>query len=281
MKRFLKPLRVILALGCFLSVNAAFLAPVVAEAFVLDAPDFSWAAKMQFLPALLALNVAVVVAILVVTALVGRVYCSVVCPFGVLQDIAIRVRRLFTRRSARRGFKAARPTGAAGLVAAAAAILVLCAFGALALLAVCDPYSHYGRIATNLFRPAVLWVLNGVAAWGEAHEKYWLMPIEAAAPAISAILLSAATLVVIVALALWRGRWFCNNFCPVGACLRVASAKAPVRIRIDADKCKSCGMCERGCKAEAIDAKAKVVDSGRCVRCFNCLGACRLGAIKI
>ena len=46
-----------------------------------------WMAKIQFLPALLALNVGVVVALVLLTLLFGRVYCSVICPLGVMQDI--------------------------------------------------------------------------------------------------------------------------------------------------------------------------------------------------
>ena len=46
-----------------------------------------WLAKVQLLPAVLSLNVAVVLFFVVVTLLVGRTYCSVVCPMGVMQDI--------------------------------------------------------------------------------------------------------------------------------------------------------------------------------------------------
>ena len=46
-----------------------------------------WIAKMQFLPALLAVNVGVVSVLLVLTLLFGRVYCSVICPLGVFQDV--------------------------------------------------------------------------------------------------------------------------------------------------------------------------------------------------
>ena len=274
MKRMLKPLRVVLALVCFVSVNAAFLFPVVAETLCLESsPDFSWAAKMQFVPAILALNFAVVAAILVVTALVGRVYCSTVCPFGVLQDVAIRIRRLFTRRSCREMV----PTW---LLVEFFGVLALCAVANASLLAFCDPYAHYGRIATNLVRPALQWLVNCGAAWSDAHEKYWLMAVDVAAPAVFALFISIATLAVVAAFALWRGRWFCNHLCPVGACLRLASRKTPLlRIRIDAVKCGGCGICERGCKAGAIDAKAKSVDNGMCVRCFDCLGACGKGAI--
>ena len=42
-----------------------------------------WMAKIQFLPALLALNVGVVLLLVVLTLLFGRVYCSVICPLGV------------------------------------------------------------------------------------------------------------------------------------------------------------------------------------------------------
>ncbi len=46
-----------------------------------------WMASIQFLPAVLALNVAVIVALVILTLLFGRVYCSVICPLGVFQDI--------------------------------------------------------------------------------------------------------------------------------------------------------------------------------------------------
>ena len=48
---------------------------------------FGWMAKIQFLPALLAVNVGVVLALVALTLLFGRVYCSVICPLGVMQDI--------------------------------------------------------------------------------------------------------------------------------------------------------------------------------------------------
>lgn len=45
-----------------------------------------WMAKVQFLPALLALNLGVIVFLVVLTLIFGRVYCSVICPLGVMQD---------------------------------------------------------------------------------------------------------------------------------------------------------------------------------------------------
>ena len=48
---------------------------------------FGWMAKIQFLPAVLALNFGVVIGLVLLTLLMGRIYCSVICPLGVLQDI--------------------------------------------------------------------------------------------------------------------------------------------------------------------------------------------------
>ena len=48
--------------------------------------QFKVLTEIQFIPALLALNVVVLVALLVLT-LFGRVYCSSICPMGIFQDV--------------------------------------------------------------------------------------------------------------------------------------------------------------------------------------------------
>ncbi len=51
---------------------------------------FGWLAKIQFVPAVLALNAGIVLLLVVLTLLCGRIYCSVICPLGVFQDIVSR-----------------------------------------------------------------------------------------------------------------------------------------------------------------------------------------------
>lgn len=46
---------------------------------------FGWLAKIQFLPAVLALNVGVILFLVILTLVCGRIYCSVICPLGVFQ----------------------------------------------------------------------------------------------------------------------------------------------------------------------------------------------------
>ena len=84
----LRKIRTILAVVVFVLITLLFL-------------DFtgtlhqwlSWMAKIQFLPAVLALNVVVIVALLLLTLVFGRIYCSIICPLGILQDVLARFRR--------------------------------------------------------------------------------------------------------------------------------------------------------------------------------------------
>ena len=52
-----------------------------------------WMAKVQFLPAILAVNVVVIIALIVLTLIFGRIYCSVICPLGIMQDLIARLNR--------------------------------------------------------------------------------------------------------------------------------------------------------------------------------------------
>ena len=52
-----------------------------------------WMAQVQFLPAVLALNVGAILFVCALTLLLGRIYCSIICPLGVMQDAISRLRR--------------------------------------------------------------------------------------------------------------------------------------------------------------------------------------------
>ena len=77
----LKKIRVFLAIISILALTFCFL-----DFTGLAHQWFGWLPKIQFLPAVLALNLAVVVGLIILTLLLGRVYCSVICPLGIMQD---------------------------------------------------------------------------------------------------------------------------------------------------------------------------------------------------
>ena len=63
---------------------------------------WGWMAGMQFLPSCLALNFGAIALILLLTFVFGRLYCSVICPLGVYQDLVVFLRRSYGRLADRR-----------------------------------------------------------------------------------------------------------------------------------------------------------------------------------
>ena len=91
----------------------------------------------------------------------------------------------------------------------------------------------------------------------------------------------AAVVFVIVFILAWRnGRTYCNTVCPVGTVLGFLSRFSLLKMTIDGDKCVSCGLCAKKCKAACIDSKNHKIDYSRCVDCFDCIGECTHDAIS-
>ena len=128
---------------------------------------FGWMAKIQFLPAVLALNLGVIIALILLTVLFGRVYCSVICPLGVMQDIFAwfgkkQKKNRYTYSPAKNWLR----YGMLGVFIVA----MVAGFGGLAALIA--PYSAYGRIVSNLLAPVWQWANNGLAYLAERADSY-------------------------------------------------------------------------------------------------------------
>ena len=233
----------------------------------------SWMAKIQFLPAVMALNVVVVVALIALTLVFGRIYCSVICPLGVFQDLLARLRRKKNKYSYSKEVKWLRYPVLAVFVLAGVA-------GIGSLFQLLAPYSAYGRIATMIFQP--IWKLgnNLLAMMAERMDSYAFYTIDTWMRSLPVLKIAAVTLVVLVVLA-WRGgRTYCNTICPVGTILSFFARFSWLKIRFDEEKCKNCSLCSKNCKAACIDFKTHTVDYSRCVACGNCIDSCKFDALK-
>lgn len=235
----------------------------------------SWLAAIQFWPALLALHFGIVAALVVLTLVFGRIYCSVICPLGVMQDA---VSHLHTRRKKNRfRYSAEKKWLRYGFL-----VLFLASFaaGLGAVVALLSPYSSYGRMAENLLRPLYGLCNNGLAAVAEHFDSYAFYSADVWVKSLPTFIVAAVSFVIIACLA-WRGgRTYCNTVCPVGTLLSFLSRFSLLKVRIDESKCNRCGLCSRNCKASCIDFKNHRIDYSRCVVCGNCTGKCRRGALS-
>ena len=266
----LKKTRRILAVVSIVGVTALFL-------------DFSgtvhgylgWMARIQFLPALLAQNFGIILALVILTLLFGRLYCSVICPLGIMQDGFGWLGK--KSRKNRYSYSPAKNILRYAMLAFMA-IAIVCGIGAfVALLA---PYSAYGRIAQSFLAPLWEWGNNLLAKWAESRGSYAFYSVDVWLKGWITLTVAAVTFVTLGILAWKNGRTYCNTVCPVGTVLGFLSRYSLFRPVIDTSRCNGCGLCVRNCKGACIDSKNHTIDYSRCVTCFDCIGKCHKGAIS-
>ncbi len=216
------------------------------------------------------------IVVLMLTALFGRVYCSWICPLGIFQDFISWVAKkvhIIKRYKFRKALDYLRYP-ILGLT------VIALLFGSLFLLNLLDPYSSFGRIFSDIVRPGLILVNNGLAMVFEKFDWYFLHRMNMELITWRTVLIPVISLVLVVVLAIWYGRLYCNTICPVGTLLGLLSRFSLFKIRMDASTCTKCGKCAFACKSTCINVKTLEVDNSRCVACYNCISVCPEDSIK-
>ena len=236
---------------------------------------FGWLAKIQFLPALLALNIGVILFLLVMTLVLGRVYCSVICPLGVFQDFVSWAAGKWKKN--RFSYSPAKTWLRYGVL-----LIYIIAFiaGFSLFVTLLEPYSAYGRIASNLFAPIYQWGNNGLAYLAERMDSYTFYSVDIWVKSTVTFVIAASTFIIIAVMAWRNGRTYCNTICPVGSILGFLAKFSYLKPTFDIEKCNKCGLCARNCKASCIDSKEHKIDYSRCVICMDCIEKCPQNAIS-
>jgi NADH:ubiquinone oxidoreductase subunit F (NADH-binding) len=68
-----------------------------------------------------------------------------------------------------------------------------------------------------------------------------------------------------------------DNRCPALVCVDL------IQFRVDAEKCKMCGLCKKACPTDAITWEKKTpadINIEKCIRCRSCIQACKFRAIE-
>ena len=232
-------------------------------------------AKIQFVPALLSLNIVILLSLVLLTFVFGRVYCSSICPMGIYQDIV----GWLSKRVKRKKRYTYSPAKTILRWTTLLIVLVAFLFGFTFLVGLLDPYGAYGRIATHLFRPVYLAGNNLLESIFTQFNNYTFFRVGIYSLSVFSTFIALFTLVGVGLLAWRNGRTYCNTLCPVGTVLGFISRYSLFKVQFDNEKCNSCGLCAMKCKASCIDSKKLIVDYSRCINCFNCVEACKRDAM--
>ena len=193
--------------------------------------------------------------LLLVGALLGRVVCGFLCPFGWFQEL---LHKLPTKKFSTKRLR----------------ILTYLKYVILLLFVIALPMT----------------VVNEVGMGDPFFCKYICpagileggFPLSLANASIRASLGQLFTwksciLLGIAALSVFFYRPFCKWLCPLGAFYGLCNRISVYRLQVDADKCTACGACSRVCRMD-VDV-FRTPNHAECIRCGDCAAACPHKAI--
>ena len=278
-KGFWKNFRIVFSLALFLIITFIF----IDFRQLLSASWYNVITYLQFVPSFrkflfyTGFASAGFIFVILFSLLVGRVYCSFICPLGTLQDILIYLSRKIQTK--RKRFKYRPPQEFIRFTFLALTVIPLF-FTSIWVLYLLDPYSNFGRIASDIGTP-VFHILNNTVAHIFIHLHIFIIsPIDIPQKEWAILLYPLGFLFIIILFTVRSGRLFCNTVCPVGTVLALISKISWFKIQMDKSSCTKCAKCAVVCKSQCISVKDQKLDFSRCVGCMNCIHVCETNSIR-
>lgn len=233
-------------LNCYSCPGALGSCPIGSLQAVLGSPKF----QMSFY---------VVGFFLFTGAILGRVVCGFLCPFGLIQDLLYKI-PFFAKRKNMPGHK--------GLVwikyVVLALMVVILPMFAVNAYGISDPwFCKYLCPSGTLFGGIPLIATNDGLQQALGGLFIWKMSV----------------LLVILVWSLWVYRPFCKYLCPLGAIYGWFNPIALSRFQMDKEACIDCKKCKAACPMD-IPVYAKP-NSAECIKCGKCLQACPTDCIEV
>lgn len=221
---------------------------------------FKYTKYVQIIPSILPTMLGIILFWLLTTLLFGRIYCSSICPIGTLFDIIIRLRKFIPQLNRKFYFKPIQKKQKYFILFT----YILCLALSISIIpAIIEPWNMFENIISTF-------------SFSPQQESL----IRLSTGSLLGFIIGFISFVIIVIYAALKGRDYCNEICPIGSLLGIATQKSLMHIEIDPDKCINCMDCETNCKASCIKVISRYVDNSRCVRCFNCISKCPNNAIR-
>lgn len=194
---------------------------------------------------------------ILIGALLGRLVCGLLCPFGFVQDLLYKI----PTPKFKIPEKIDRPLRALKYI-------ILLVFVILLPMFLTNQFGLGAPYFCKLICPAG--TLGGALPLLATNEGlratigflfFWKLSI----------------LIIIVALSIFTYRPFCKYICPLGAFYSFFNKIGFYKMEFVQDKCVNCGLCEKSCKMD-INVRANP-NSLECIRCGACTAACRHDAL--
>jgi len=218
-------------------------------------------------------------AFIALAAITGRVFCSHLCPLGILLDISDhQLGRKQGAKQNREDYCRARKAKFVFLL-----VMLWTALCGVNLLGFGDPMVIFTRFAATVFYPVVmlfeelgLQVLRPISDWAGWLEVTYF---ELILPSFEGALIMAALLALLLLLGRLQPRFWCRHICPLGALLGWVGRWAPYRRRVS-DACNECNLCTRECPVGAIHKNGVKTDRSECIVCLRCVHICPENAVS-
>ncbi len=266
----LKYLRWIFALAMLITFTAVF-------SGMLGRSSLFNVTRWQFLPRILCTialsgitTISAMMIVAIITSFCGRIYCSWICPLGLLQELLEQINHRFFRKKPRR-YHRVNPV----LRVAFFSVLIILFFSTFAIfLGYLEPYSLFGKSVATASRSIISYLNTKIFHLPQTEVYY----TEAAAIYLA---VACGIILALAVLVFFKGRIFCNTICPTGTLLAALASRSGRRLNIQSDKCVQCGKCEALCNANCINVAEKRIDFINCFMCLDCVANCPTGAIKL
>lgn len=192
-------------------------------------------------------------------ALLGRVVCGFLCPFGLVQDLLYKI-PFFKKRKNMPGHK----------------VLVWLKYVVLAVMVIILP-----MFAVGAYGVSDPWFCKYICPSGTLFGGLPLIATnEGLQQALGGLFVWKVTLLAVILLwSLWVYRPFCKYLCPLGAVYGWFNPIALSRFHIEKEVCIDCKKCKQVCPMD-IPVYAKP-NSTECIRCGKCIQSCPADCIQV
>ena len=183
----------------------------------------------------------VLLAIIPITVIWGRFFCSYVCAFGSMQELINKLGDLLHIKKIKIDYEN-------------------------------DKYLKYIKYVIIILS-VILWTIDvNISAFSPWNSFGILTSLSNYSSLIS---VGGLVLLVIMILSLFIDRFFCRYLCPLGGIFSLISIPRLFKIKKN-DKCIGCNKCNRVCpmNIDVNDKTNNILKTGECIDCFNCIKDC-------